>query len=85
MSIKAPSLIVFHYTGKIYEELTIKLTEDRAMIAALFKLEAEKRDHHLYRPSAYPAGGYSHNEDAAYFGFWNLLMIWHSISKHSGY
>lgn len=57
---------------KIYDQLTIKLTEDKAMIAALFKLEAEKNEIIIYTDHQHIrlVGIFPHNEGAAYFGFW---------------
>jgi len=60
---------------KIYKGLTVELTEDRAMIAALFKIEAEKNEIIIYTDHEHIrlVGIFPHDEDAAYFGFWESV------------
>jgi len=62
----------FEIPAKIYEGLSIKLTEDRAMIAALFEIEAEKNEIIIYTDHQHIrlVGIFPHHEDSVYFGFW---------------
>lgn len=65
----------FKIPDEIYKGLTVSPAEDKALITALFKMEAEKNEIIIYTDHQHIrlVGIFPANDEGAYFGFWEAV------------